>query len=92
MICVIIIIINNNAFSFCYSGVLFLIVASESTQIKDASHSEKNETYGVYNNITINPINYEEGFESSTTLNTKIENAETLKASQNDQHRQVRFI
>ncbi|KAG7209577.1 hypothetical protein KM043_011239 [Ampulex compressa] len=40
--------------SFVSSGLLFLIVASESVQSKDhSSHSNKNETFESYDNVTL---------------------------------------
>ncbi|XP_011689581.1 PREDICTED: uncharacterized protein LOC105451070 [Wasmannia auropunctata] len=50
--------------SLAMSGLLFLIIISESAQLKDSfSHPEENETYRAYSNVT---LNYEdESFESS---------------------------
>ena len=68
---------------------MFLIVASESAQIKDSFfHPEKNETYGAYNNITLNYEDHE-SFESSSILDAETATV-TLKTNQNNLYDQVR--
>ncbi|XP_018056132.1 PREDICTED: SUN domain-containing ossification factor [Atta colombica] len=65
------------------SGLLFLIVASESAQTKDSFfHPEKNETYGAYNNVTLNYEDHE-SFESSSILDAETATV-TLKTNQNN--------
>ncbi|RLU26645.1 hypothetical protein DMN91_000442 [Ooceraea biroi] len=70
------------------SGFLFLLVALESVHAEEPSfHLEKNETYEVYSNITLNYDNHE-SFESSVILNTDTQAAVTFKTTQNDRYRQ----
>ncbi|EFN81968.1 hypothetical protein EAI_00996 [Harpegnathos saltator] len=85
------------------SGLLFLIVASdtqaestraESTQAENTQtevpsfKSEKNETYGTYSNITLNYDNLEENF-GSTILNVETqEDTVAHKTSQDDHYHQ----
>lgn len=79
--------LDNKAVSFCYSGLLFLIVASESAQTKDSLfHSEKNETYGTYSNVT---LNYEDHESFESILDTETGTV-TLKTNQNNLYGQVR--
>lgn len=93
---------NHDITLSCCSGLLFLIVASdtqaegtraENTQAEDPSfQSEKNETYGAYSNITLNYDNLENNF-GSTILNTERQDTdEALKTSQDDQYHQVRYL
>jgi len=82
-------ILDNKVTSFCYSGLLFLIVASESAQTKDSFfHPEKNETDEAYSNVTLNYEDHE-SFESSSILEA---GTETLKINQNNLYGQVRLI
>lgn len=82
-------ILDNKATSFSYSGLLFLIVASESAQTKDSIfHPEKNVTYEAYSNITLNYEDHE-SFESSSILNAETGTV-TLKTNQNNLYGQVR--
>ncbi|XP_014472416.1 PREDICTED: SUN domain-containing ossification factor isoform X2 [Dinoponera quadriceps] len=79
------------------SGLLFLIVASdtqtesartENTQAADPSfQSEKNETYGAYGNITLNYDDLEENFES-TISNAETQDTVEFKTSQDDHYHQ----
>lgn len=92
---------NRDIILFCYSGLLFLIVASdtqaevtraENIQAEDPSfHSEKNETYGAYSNITLNYDNLEQNFEP-TILNPETQDAVAFKANQEDHYHQVRYL
>ncbi|KAM0732131.1 hypothetical protein ACS0PU_001673 [Formica fusca] len=73
--------------SMVSSGLLFLIVASEGAQTEDSSfHTEKNETYEAYSNITLNYDNHE-SFESSI-LDIKTRTTMTFKTNENDQYHQ----
>lgn len=79
-------VLDNKAICFCCSGLLFLIVASESAQTKDSFfYSEKNETYGAYSNATLNYEDHE-SFESSSILDVE---TEALKTNQNNLYGQV---
>lgn len=70
---------------------MFLIVASEGAQTEDSSfHTEKNETYEAYSNITLNYDNHE-SFESSI-LDIKTRTTMTFKTNENDQYHQVRWL
>ncbi|EFN61461.1 hypothetical protein EAG_03393 [Camponotus floridanus] len=76
--------------SMVSSGLLFLIVASETQTEDSSSYSEKNETYESYSNITLNYDNHE-NFESSI-MDIKTQATMTLKTNQNDQYRQEEAI
>lgn len=81
--------LDNKIISFCCSGLLFLIVASESAQTKDSFfHLEKNETYGAFSNITLNYKGHE-NFESSSILDAE---TRALKTDQNNLYGQVRVL
>lgn len=92
---------NHDITFFCYSGLLFLIVASdtqaevkqaENTQTEDHSfQSEKNETHRAYSNITLTYDNHKENFES-TILIAERQDTVAVKTSQDDHYHQVRYL